>query len=402
MTPQQPIEQTPPEGCRRWTTVRWQRSFQRALCTWFQQHQRDLPWRTNRDPYCIWISEIMLQQTQVATVIDFFHRFIARFPDVTTLANADQAEVLRYWEGLGYYRRARQMHLAAQTIVSNHAGIFPRTFEAVLALPGIGRYTAGAILSIAHDARLPILEANTIRLLSRLSLVRHSTTAPAVQQHLWNMAAALLPAAECGTFNQALMELGSLVCTPQNPACNAWPVARLCSCKREGLQTAIPVKSLAKQYQSVTEHAVAVRDSQQRLWLRQRTRGERWEGLWDFPRFDIESQHLQASVNRAVGFAVTLGDQIASLQHAVTRFRITLKLFQATPRRQPVASSRPRHDQPTAGAWYTPSQVARLPLTKPARRLVAMLPPLDSQVTSSSNDSATPTLSSAPPDRPTG
>ena len=203
----------------------WLRSFRRRLLAWFDQNARVLPWRRSRDPYAVWLSEIMLQQTQVATVIGYFDRFLARFPTIEALARADEHEVLRLWEGLGYYRRARQLHRAARIIVAEHGGRFPRDPSIVRRLPGIGRYTAGAILSIAFDAREPILEANTLRLLSRLLCYDGDPRSPDGQRLLWAMAEALLPRRGSGRLNQALMELGSEVCTARSPRCEQCPVA---------------------------------------------------------------------------------------------------------------------------------------------------------------------------------
>ena len=195
----------------------WRRAFRRQLLAWYRRHKRDLPWRRTSDPYAVWVSEIMLQQTQVATVIPYFERFLAAFPTIRALAAADERDVLRHWEGLGYYRRARQMHLAARVLVAQHAASFPRELDTVRTLPGIGRYTAGAIASIAFDLRAPILEANTVRLLSRLVAFDGDPASTAGQHALWSLADALLPARGCGEFNQALMELGSLVCAPPGP-----------------------------------------------------------------------------------------------------------------------------------------------------------------------------------------
>lgn len=194
-------------------------AFGRRLLAWFRRSARTLPWRGTRDPYRIWVSEIMLQQTQVVTVVAYYQRFLARFGDVYSLAAAPEVEVLRHWEGLGYYRRARQMHQAAQLVVERHDGQLPRDSHSLRALPGIGRYTAGAILSIAHDAGEPILEANTIRLLSRLAAYREDPTRGAGQKFLWSLAEQLLPRRQAGLFNQALMELGATICTPRAPRC---------------------------------------------------------------------------------------------------------------------------------------------------------------------------------------
>ena len=192
--------------------------FRRRLARWYDGHARDLPWRRQNDAYSVWVSEIMLQQTQVATVCGYFTRFMAALPTIAALAEADERHVLRLWEGLGYYRRARQLHEAAQRIVAEHGGQFPRDLDAVRRLPGIGRYTAGAILSIAFDARAPILEANTTRLLARLLAYRGDPASAPGQRLLWAMAEAVLPAREAGRFNQALMELGSQVCSVRRRA----------------------------------------------------------------------------------------------------------------------------------------------------------------------------------------
>ena len=214
----------------------WRRSFRRRLRAWYAAHARDLPWRKSRDPYAVWVSEIMLQQTKVCSVKPYFERFLAAFPDVETLAGADERDVLRLWEGLGYYRRARQMHQAAKIMLREHGGSVPRDPQALRRLPGIGRYTAGAVLSIAFDARQPILEANTTRLWSRLLAFRGDPTAAAGGRLLWAMAAAVLPQQAVGAFNQALMELGSEVCLsrPKIPRCDRCPVAARSEERRVG------------------------------------------------------------------------------------------------------------------------------------------------------------------------
>ena len=200
-----------------------------SLLDWYARHARQLPWRETTDPYAIWISEVMLQQTQVATVIDYYARFLTRFPTVAALAAADEQEVLTLWSGLGYYRRAKQMHAAARVIVDRHAGRFPERFDAILALPGIGRYTAGAISSFAFGARQPIVEANTTRLFSRLMALRDEPTTSSAQKELWKFAEAILPknGKSSGQVNQAVMELGSLVCTPRDQAAHHVPSPRI-------------------------------------------------------------------------------------------------------------------------------------------------------------------------------
>ncbi len=335
-----------------------------ALLNWYRDHYRSLPWRDTHDPYRIWVSEIMLQQTQVATVIPYYERFLKRFPTVKSLGNAPIDEVLKLWEGLGYYRRARQMHAAAQKIIVEHNGVFPQTFESVLELPGIGRYTAGAILSFAFDRRLPIVEANTLRLYSRLIKLTEPPQSRAGQLQLWEFAEKILPEVHPGQMNQALMELGSQVCTPREPACLLCPLSEWCGARKAGLQDQIPGRVKKITYEAVTEYALAIRDRQRRVWLRQRTATERWAGLWDFPRYTPESlTEYDAGATAAVGFEVTVKERLATLQHGVTRYRITLHLDEAE-----IVGRTPRK-QSTAG-WYEVAQVAELALTTPARRLM--------------------------------
>ncbi len=350
----------------------WKRLFRRRLLPWFRAHARTMPWRDRPTPYHVWISEIMLQQTQVATVIPYFERFIARFPDVATLAAAEETEVLRFWEGLGYYRRARQLHQAARKIVAEHNGQFPRDREAVRALPGVGRYTAGAILSIAFEAREPIVEANTKRVLSRLLAYRGDPEATAGQQLLWRMAEEILPRKEVGAFNQALMELGSEVCTPRTPACHACPVQPLCPTSAAGLQDEIPPRKKKPAYEDVTEAAVIIRRGA-RLFVRQRGEGERWAGLWDFPRFPLANDPgepspdvLTRNVRDLTGLTIEPTRRLATLKHGVTRFRITLHCYEA----RHVSGSTARRG-PTA--WLRPAELADYPLSVTGRKISRML-----------------------------
>jgi A/G-specific adenine glycosylase len=314
----------------------WRRSLAKCVLAWFERFARDLPWRRTRDLYAIWISEVMLQQTQVATVIPYWNRFLARFPDPVSLASAEEQEVLRLWEGLGYYRRARQLHMAARQIVREHDGVFPGRFEEVRALPGIGRYTAGAILSIGLDQKLPILEANTIRLLSRLSGYAKEVDEAAGREHLWSIAERILPNSQCGFFNQALMELGSEICTSKAPACGRCPVAQLCRARQLNVVDSIPRATKRTRFEEVTELAVVVRRGEKVL-LRHCQPGERWAGLWDFPRFAVADGSKDAQLKRAViagtrqitGLQVEPGKKLITINHGVTRFRITLHCFVA-------------------------------------------------------------------------
>jgi A/G-specific adenine glycosylase len=348
----------------------WRRALAKTLIAWFAANARDLPWRQTNDLYAIWVSEIMLQQTQVATVIPYWQRFLAQFPNVASLAAADEREVLRLWEGLGYYRRARQLHAAARKIASEYGGQFPTSYDAVRELPGIGRYTAGAILSIGRDQRLPILEANTIRVLSRLTAFAGDPAKTAGQKHLWSIAEAILPAKSCGAFNQSLMELGSEICTFKAPACDCCPVRAFCQARQLGVVHDIPRPAKRMNYEEVTEVAVIVRD-RGRVLLRQCQPGERWAGLWDYPRFAVNghgtlAEQIALRTRELVGINVVAGEQLATLKHGVTRFRITLRCHAAA-RQSPSGRI-----SPTA-RWVALADLDGYPLCTTGRQISRLL-----------------------------
>ena len=349
----------------------WRKSFRRRLFSWYEKHQRDLPWRRSSNVYHVWVSEIMLQQTQVATVEAYFKRFVKKFPTIKSLAAADQRDVLRLWEGLGYYRRARQLHAAAQYIVEHHSGRFPRDVEEVQNLPGIGRYTAGAILSIAFDQRLPILEANTIRLGCRLLGYDGVPTSAAGQKLLWANAESMLPRKNVGTFNQALMELGSLVCKPRTPECLQCPVAALCEARMTGREESLPRPKPRTKFEDVTEAAVVVL-RRGRVLLRQCGDDERWAGLWDFPRFAVTAdtgiplrRELVRRVTDLTGVQIEPGERITILRHGVTRFRITLHCYEA--RYLDDAQSHARNGQ--VQRWVRIAELGDYPLNTTGRKL---------------------------------
>jgi A/G-specific adenine glycosylase len=346
--------------------------FQRRLLGWFRRHQRSLPWRRSRDPYRIWVSEIMLQQTQVATVKPYFERFLKRFPALADLAAADEQEVLRLWEGLGYYRRARHLHRAARTIVSEFDGKFPTRVEIVRTLPGVGRYTAAAILSQALDQRLPIIEANSRRVLCRLLGVRDDPRRGATQRFLWQAAEALLPSRQVGMFNQALMELGALVCTPGQPRCASCPVASMCVAHRDGLQDQIPLRARPPTPIDIQEAAVVVR-KHGRVLLVQRADEGRWAGMWEFPHAPLEApeSHKQAAtrlVPALTGIRAEIGAELLRIRHGVTHHRITLVCFEATYRTGKFQSGFYHK-----GRWLSLAQLTSYPVSAPQRRLAQAL-----------------------------
>jgi A/G-specific adenine glycosylase len=353
-----------------WPNGAWKRQFRRKLLAWYARHSRDLEWRRSADAYRVWVSEIMLQQTQVATVANYFPRFLAAFPTIESLAAADEHNVLRLWEGLGYYRRARQLHRAAQIVVRDYGGEFPSDPDVVRRLPGIGRYTAGAILSIAFDARQPILEANTIRLFSRLIAYRGDPRQKTGEALLWRLAEELLPRRGTSKLNQALMELGSLVCTPREPACGRCPVAALCPTHHQSLQHEIPMPKGKPCIESVREALVVVR-RRNTVLVRQRQPGERWAGLWDFPRFPVElsngslAEEIVFKLTETTGVVAELAEPLTTLKHGVTRFRITLDCHWAdclrTPRRRPELR------------WLRPLELADYPLSTTGRKVARLI-----------------------------
>jgi A/G-specific adenine glycosylase len=349
-------------------------ALRRALVQWSAAHHRELPWRNIGDPYRVWISEVMLQQTTVAAVIPYYERFLQRFPDVQSLAAADESDVLRLWEGLGYYSRARNLHNGAKELVFQRSGEFPRDVGALQSLPGIGRYTAGAIASFAFDERAPIVEANTLRLYSRLLGFDGDPRSAAGQEILWNFAEAILPKRHPGQFNQALMDLGATVCTPAEPKCPACPLKRYCRALRDDKVAEVPRSAKRQAITEVKAYAIAIRHKYEYL-LRRCPPKERWAGLWDFPRFESEEEfpspaalerRLAEWVRELTGLQISLGDQVSEFRHGVTRFRITLGCFTAE-----FASGRLKSG--SEWAWVSPEKMSTYPLSVTGRKFADRL-----------------------------
>ena len=305
------------------------------LLAWYAAHQRDLPWRRTRDPYRIWVAEVMLQQTRIETAIPYYERFLARFPTVEALAQASLDEVLKLWEGLGYYARARHLHAAAQEVVQRFGGRVPDTWEDLIRLPGIGPYTAGAILSIAYGQPFPTVDGNTRRVLSRLFAVEEPVDQSRTQRRLWELARELVPPEAPGRFNQALMDLGSILCTPQKPACELCPVNGFCQAHREGLQDALPVTRKRAPVPHYDVTAAVIWDGRGRVLIAQRPAEGLLGGLWEFPggkREPGESLEdcLRREIREELGVEIQVGARITSVEHAYSHFRITLHAFHCT------------------------------------------------------------------------
>ncbi|MEZ4437291.1 MAG: A/G-specific adenine glycosylase [bacterium] len=280
-----------------------------ALLAGYDRGHRDLPWRRDPRPWPVWVSEVMLQQTRVESVIGYFHRFIARFPTPAALAAAPVDEVLSMWAGLGYYARARNLHRAAQQVALRHGGEVPADPAALAALAGFGRYTTGAVGSIAFGHRLPALDGNVVRVLCRLDRVVDDPKVPAVRERLWQRAAALADDARAGDVNQALMELGATVCTPRSPACLVCPLAAMCRARATGDAQKLPVKPRRPERPRFERVAALVRDAEGRIWLGRRPEDGLLGGLWDLPAVEASGPDpfaLRALGLEAAGAAVTV------------------------------------------------------------------------------------------------
>jgi A/G-specific adenine glycosylase len=345
-----------------------------SLLAWYRAHKRDLPWR-GASPYAVWVSEIMLQQTQVVTVIPFFLRFLERFPTVEALAAAPIDEVLKYWAGLGYYARARNLHRAAQIVVERYHGRVPDTPEEIEALPGIGRYTAGAILSIAYDVPRPLVDGNVVRVLSRLFGLYGDPKSTANQATLWRWAEQLVPCEAPGDFNQALMELGALICTPTEPRCERCPLLTQCVAGNSPDPTALPEIPSARAAVTVTHSSALIRSPAGHVLIVQRPLHGLWGGLWEFPRVvcqtgETPQQGASRAASEIVGLEVRIGARVGKVKHAVTHHRITLHGFRAA-LCDPAATAIARDC--AAVRWEIPDALPEYPFSAPQALLRAAL-----------------------------
>lgn len=256
------------------------------LLAWYDKNARALPWRENTEPYYIWVSEIMLQQTQVETVIPYYNRFIQQLPDIRSLAEAKEEQLMKLWEGLGYYSRARNLQKAAQTVMEKYSGRFPETYGDILSLPGIGKYTAGAISSICFGLPVPAVDGNVLRVMARLTGCHDDISAPVVKENFSGMLSEIYPKARSGDFTQSLMELGATVCLPKTtPKCSVCPVSLMCEAYRTGAQATLPVKAKKKPRQSA-QKTVFLLSCESKIAVRQREAGVLLGGLWEFPNVD--------------------------------------------------------------------------------------------------------------------
>jgi A/G-specific adenine glycosylase len=316
------------------------------LMDWFQKNQRDLPWRRTRDPYAVWVSEIMLQQTQVKTVIPYWERWMRELPTIAALADAPEERILKLWEGLGYYSRARNLQKAARLIVEKHGGIFPREFGAVLELPGIGRYTAGAIASIAFGEAAPIVDGNVIRVLTRFFGIRGDPKGKETNAFLWKLAGDLVKATEdCSALNQGLMELGALICLPREPRCDVCPIRLRCFARRNSMTETLPESAPRPKTEERIFRAFLARRNESIL-LRRRKENVVNSGFWELPNVERKTPGKYGV--------------LCVVKHSITRYRMTLEVVAA-------------ESLESGGEWVAMTDLAALPLVNAHRKALEKL-----------------------------
>ncbi|MBU9888267.1 MAG: A/G-specific adenine glycosylase [Candidatus Omnitrophica bacterium] len=337
----------------------------RRLKRWYSLHQRDLPWRRTNDPYKIWVSEVMLQQTQVATVIPYYRKWLRRFPTLVSLARAPLNEVLRYWAGLGYYRRARMFHQAARYVQKKMKGKIPETAEGLCHLPGIGRYTAGAIASIAFGQRAPVLDGNVIRVLTRIFGIAQDIARLRTLEKLWNTAASLLPEKDPGDMNQAMMELGATVCFPRDPRCPQCPVRTFCKARQRNKPDFYPVHSQKENYEKIEMTALVPQNDRGDVWIERQHASSRWGGLWMFPFWNGRS-----SMIKEIGEFRTRLQPLMIVRHGYTKYRITLTVHKA---RIPKGKKSGKFLMGRKGRWVPLQRIKLLAFPAPHQQIVNAL-----------------------------
>ena len=336
--------------------------FQAKLLQWFKKNKRDLPWRKTKDPYAIWVSEIMLQQTQVNTAIPYFNHFLKTFPTIRDLAKANLSKVLKVWEGLGYYSRARNLHRAAQIVLNQFQGKIPDHPTDLLTLPGIGRYTAGAILSIAYNKEAPILDGNVKRVLSRLYAISKNPKENQTEQSLWRLSESLVPKGRASRFNQGLMDLGAMICTPKDPQCLNCPICDLCKGYLSGKPESYPPRTIKKRIPHITAVS-AVIQKDKKVLLNQRPPKGLLGGLWEFPNWPLDGkkdlmEYLRLKVKSDFGLRVKCKVPLSTFKQTYSHFKLTLHVFQCQ-----------YLDGKTKGRWVPFQKLQQLPLSRIHRRI---------------------------------
>ena len=343
-----------------------------VLLNWFEENQRVLPWREKYEPYQVWISEIMLQQTQVKTVLPYFERWMKRLPDISSVAEAKEDTVLKLWEGLGYYSRARNIQRAARMIMDEYGGEFPSSYEDILALPGVGKYTAAAISSIAFQADRPVVDGNVIRVLSRLFLYTGNTRLPEAENQMWEWAQEILPKGKARYFNQAMMEFGALQCTPSSPDCKICPLTSVCRARKENMVNQLPDRGPKKELKNI-KVAIAVIKKDDKVFIQKRPSEGLMAGLWEFPGGKIEKGEgvedaLERELMEETGFTVKNIKKFRQIRHNYTSFKVDLHCFEAD-----YDSGNLRLKAATQGKWVKISDLKKYPFPAANVELIAGL-----------------------------
>jgi A/G-specific adenine glycosylase len=362
------------QGLRNIVRQRAAKALTQALLKWFGRHARALPWRKTTDPYAIWVSEIMLQQTQVATVIPYYERWMKRLPRLEDVSRAPEEVLLKLWEGLGYYTRVRNIQKAARAIVEEHGGEFPRDYDAVLSLAGIGRYTAGAISSIAFDRPRAAVDGNVVRVLSRTLGISGDPKSKEGSRIFWAVAQALANASDglrskefprpCSSLTQALMELGAMICAPRSPACGQCPVANRCYARKNGKILSLPMQAIRPE---ITRRRVTVfvLRHEEALLVRQRPEGVVNGSLWEFP--NLEDARLTAKVFREItGSSLQKARPLLEFTHSITRYRIAVKALGGNLDAARATLARDR----LGGQWLTREKLQELPFSSAHKRIL--------------------------------
>ncbi|MBW4691490.1 MAG: A/G-specific adenine glycosylase [Lyngbya sp. HA4199-MV5] len=346
-------------------------SLRHTLLSWYRQCGRDLPWRQSHDPYAIWVSEIMLQQTQVKTVIPYYHRWLDVFPTVQLLAIAEQQTVLKVWEGLGYYARARNLHRAAQVVMSQYEGTFPDRLAAVMQLPGIGRTTAGGILSAAFNQPWAILDGNVKRVLARL--VALQVPPNRALPYLWHLSEMLLDEQQPRDFNQAIMDLGATVCTPHQPLCPVCPWQEHCQAYNQGIQTTLPMSETRAPLPHKMIGVAVIWNNQGQILIDRRRQEGLLGGLWEFPGGKVEADEtiaacIQREIREELGIEITVGDRLIVVDHAYSHFRVTLNVHHCC-----YVSGEPQAIECDEVRWVTLAELDQFPFPKANVQIIEAL-----------------------------
>jgi len=345
-----------------------EKEFSRLLIRWYESNKRSLPWRATRDPYKIWVSEVMLQQTTVQTVIPYYEKWIVLFPDLQAFSRAPLQKVLKTWQGLGYYQRAKNMHKAAKIITSRFEGNFPTDYEELISLPGFGPYTTAAVLSITSDQPYPAIDANVRRVLLRLKSLKKEAD-PNQDGELLRFLSPLLPQKKIGTFNQAMMELGALVCRPKNPRCLLCPVSPFCQAYQDGEQEIIPTpkKNVTKKIEAV----LAIIEKNGRYLIQKRPSTGLMADLWEFPGGKKQTgESLEAALRREIreelGVDVERAERLTVVRHAYTQFKVTLYAYACRLTKFPLAEKKHRR-------WVSLKNLRRYPFPSGSAKIVEFL-----------------------------